>query len=264
MRLKSPISYYGGKSSMVPSLEPIIPPHKTYVEAFVGGGSLFFAKQPSPVEVINDLNGFVAAFYRTIKNNFDALNELIQSTLYDEHTNNYYREIYRKRMDSTDLQKAYALWIGANMSFGGSVYDGSFAITSNSNAICNPATKLAEKRRRFLTFSKRLEKTMILEKDAIVILKKYNNNDTFIYCDPPYVGANQGHYKGYKLKDFTNLLETASLSKSKIMISCYWHDCIDDFDFIIDSKKTKTRIISTDKTEIILRNYKIENTLFSL
>lgn len=34
--------------------------------------------------------------------------------------------------------------------------------------------------------------------------------------------------------------------------------------FIIETKKTKTKIVSTNKTEIILRNYKTENTLFTL
>ena len=46
------------------------------------------------------------------------------------------------------------------------------------------------------------------------------------------------------------------------MISCYWNDVINDYDFIIDEKKMTTRVVKKDKTEIILRNYKVNNGLF--
>lgn len=250
---------------MVPTLLTLIPQHKTYVEPFVGGGSLYFAKKPSQVEVINDLNGYVAAFYRVIKNDFDSLNYLIQNTLHDEHTYKQCRLQYRNRYDQIDdLEKAFVLWVGANMSFGGSVFNGSFAITTNSHDRCNPATKLIEKKNRFKTIKGRLEHTMVLEKNAIDVIKKYDSEDTFIYCDPPYLNANQGHYKGYQLTQFKELLDIASSSKSKIMISCYWHDIISRYDnFIIDQKQMTTRIIPTKKTEIIIRNYKVDNGLFN-
>lgn len=44
---------------MVAKLLPLIPPHKIYVEPFGGGASLLFAKEPSPVEVYNDIDSAV-------------------------------------------------------------------------------------------------------------------------------------------------------------------------------------------------------------
>jgi len=36
----------------------LFPPHECYVEVFAGGAALYFMKpQPSPVEVLNDING---------------------------------------------------------------------------------------------------------------------------------------------------------------------------------------------------------------
>lgn len=40
-RLKTPISYYGGKQSMLKHILPIIPEHTIYVEPFFGGGAVF-------------------------------------------------------------------------------------------------------------------------------------------------------------------------------------------------------------------------------
>ncbi|MCC7452959.1 MAG: DNA adenine methylase, partial [Crocinitomix sp.] len=45
--MKTPITYYGGKQKLVSLILPNIPQHTVYVEPFVGGGAIFFAKPPS-------------------------------------------------------------------------------------------------------------------------------------------------------------------------------------------------------------------------
>jgi DNA adenine methylase len=54
--MKTPITYYGGKQTLLKYLLPLIPQHKMYCEPFFGGGAVFFAKPKSEVEVINDIN----------------------------------------------------------------------------------------------------------------------------------------------------------------------------------------------------------------
>ena len=51
---KTPITYYGGKQSMLRDILPLIPEHQIYVEPFFGGGAVFWAKEPTKCEVIND------------------------------------------------------------------------------------------------------------------------------------------------------------------------------------------------------------------
>ena len=45
--MKTPISYYGGKQSMLKHILPLIPPHQLYTEAFCGGAAVLFAKRPA-------------------------------------------------------------------------------------------------------------------------------------------------------------------------------------------------------------------------
>ena len=63
-KMGSPIRWYGGKGNFVQHLLPCIPPHKCYAEVFGGGGSLLFAKERSPVEIYNDIDGDVVTFFR--------------------------------------------------------------------------------------------------------------------------------------------------------------------------------------------------------
>ena len=66
-RLRAPIRYYGGKGNLLGKLLPLIPVGgKPYVEPYLGGGSVFFARDPAPVEVINDLDGDVIALMRAL------------------------------------------------------------------------------------------------------------------------------------------------------------------------------------------------------
>lgn len=69
--MRSPIWWFGGKGNMVAKLLPLIPPHRTYVEPYGGGASLLFAKNPSPVEVYNDLNQAVVEL-KTRENVYQA------------------------------------------------------------------------------------------------------------------------------------------------------------------------------------------------
>src|SRR4051794_4686302 len=61
---RSPLAWYGSKSRLVPHLLQLCSPHTCYVEVFGGSGALLFGKQPSPVEVFNDLHNEVVHFFR--------------------------------------------------------------------------------------------------------------------------------------------------------------------------------------------------------
>jgi len=51
------LAYIGSKRLVARRLVHCFPAHTTYVEPFCGGAHVFFQKRPSPVEVLNDLDG---------------------------------------------------------------------------------------------------------------------------------------------------------------------------------------------------------------
>ena len=59
-----PLSYIGGKNRLAKQIIALMPEHQTYVEAFAGGAQVFFHKEPSNVEVLNDLDYEIVNFFR--------------------------------------------------------------------------------------------------------------------------------------------------------------------------------------------------------
>jgi len=72
----------------------LIPEHKMYVEPFIGGTAVYFAKAPSKAEVINDTNGELVNFYEVLKRDFPALQQEIQISLHSRKMHHHAEVIY--------------------------------------------------------------------------------------------------------------------------------------------------------------------------
>src|SRR6202012_5686230 len=68
-----PISYIGGKHRLAKRIIEIFPKHRTYVEAFAGGAQVLFHKEPSAVEVLNDLDGELVNLFRVCQSHHEEL-----------------------------------------------------------------------------------------------------------------------------------------------------------------------------------------------
>ena len=65
--MKPLIGSPGGKNYLKKKIIPLIPEHRIYCEPYVGGGSVYFAKKPSEIEVLNDLDKDIIFLYKFIK-----------------------------------------------------------------------------------------------------------------------------------------------------------------------------------------------------
>lgn len=84
------LKWVGGKRQLIAEIEPLLPSRiSTYYEPFVGGGALFFHKQPTKA-VINDYNAELINVYETIRDDVDAL---IGHLATHENESEYFYEI---------------------------------------------------------------------------------------------------------------------------------------------------------------------------
>ncbi|WP_242550802.1 DNA adenine methylase [Enterococcus hulanensis] len=110
----------------------------------------------------------------------------------------------------------------------------------------------------------RLKEAQIESMDAVELIKQHNDQDTLIYCDPPYVTSAMvdKHYQyDFSLDDHYRLLDAIMKHSGPVMISGYQSDLYDDKlkDWLVIKRKTKVGITTekkSDRTEIVWCNFK--------
>jgi len=80
--VKAPFGYYGAKLRIASRIIQALPPHNAWVEAFCGSAAITLAKQPVPIEVINDLDGEIVNLFEQLRNNAEALCRAVALTPY--------------------------------------------------------------------------------------------------------------------------------------------------------------------------------------
>lgn len=262
---KTPISYYGGKQNMLRHILPNIPKHRIYTEAFFGGGAVFFAKEPSESEIINDLNAQIMNFYSVCKTDFKHLKEKVEATVFARSTYSVAMTMYKMPHLFNNIQQAWAFYVATNMGFGCRI--GSWGLDKYGKrvkAFLNKKMSFDE------SIPNRLEQTQIETGNAIKVIKQYDTQDSFHYIDPPYINTNMGHYNGYSISEYKQLLECLKTIKGKFLLSGFPNDILDSYIreegwFVQGYNKPKSASKATlgkprlaRKTEVLVANYEIQ------
>lgn len=208
--MKSPIKRVGGKSFLTKTLLNLIPPHQVYIEPFFGSGSLFFAKDPAKLEVINDLDRAVYNFFKVLQDEekTKVVTKILELTPYSR---DFFYEWKKKSWDDlSDIDRAIQFFIVATQSFSGnfSSWGYSYSIRHNLPATYNNKVSML----KFVT--DRLKSVKIENIDAIVLLNKWlpvckkNNYQTIVFLDPPYqLESRRGKTKLYACESNAELHE---------------------------------------------------------
>lgn len=75
-------AYPGGKCKLRSRIVDLMPAHRVYVEVFGGAASVLLAKEPSEVEIYNDLSPYLNALLTTIANPAEAMR--LQTMIFEE------------------------------------------------------------------------------------------------------------------------------------------------------------------------------------
>lgn len=224
--MKTPISYYGGKQTMLKHILPLIPRHKLYTEAFCGGAAVLFAKPPVDAEIINDIDMEVTNFYWAAKVYYPDLRQEIDKTLHSRDVHVHVGHILQYPHFFTPVQRAWAVWALCKMSFA-SMMDSSFGYDFGGGM----PKKLRNGKDDFTEhLCARLENVTIESRDALEVIKTYDRPDAFHFVDPPYVGSDCGHYEGrFDEQNLENLLQVLEAVKGKFMLTMFPFPVIEDY-----------------------------------
>ncbi|GHT01575.1 restriction endonuclease subunit M [Bacteroidia bacterium] len=226
--MKTPITYYGGKQNMLKHIRPLIPVHNLYCEPFAGGAAVFFDKKTAKVNVINDLNGELINFYRTIVSDLPELQDEIAQTLHCRNQYEHAWHIYNHPDFFSNVQRAWAVFILTKLGFGGLISSSfGFDKSEGKHPIkmqCAKETALCKEIKTLL------EQTTIECDDAFAIIRRYDCPDAWFFIDPPYVGSNMGHYSGmFNEQNLIELLDMCTGLQGKFMFTMYPNDTIKEY-----------------------------------
>ncbi|MBA7534306.1 DNA ligase [subsurface metagenome] len=189
----------GGKKFLARTIVSYIPEHKTYVEPFIGGGAVLFAKEPSESEVINDLDKEIAFAYRFIKRITDEDISKLKKRKQTFSRNWFYR--LKDSKPISNIERFYKFIYLRSYSFG---QTGTSTVSSEEKI---GTSTLEHKLNRYPKVKDRLKGVKIENKDFRKVLKNYDSEDTFFYLDPPYP-EQQGEFKTtLQVRDFELAIE---------------------------------------------------------
>lgn len=254
---KSPLAWVGGKSKLTSTIIPLIPPHKCYVETFAGAAWLLFRKPESKVEVINDINSDLITLYRVIQNHLEEFVRYFKWSLISREEFARLQAVPAETL--TDIQRAARFYYLVRNSFGAKIVAQSFGIASTSK----PRLNLLRLEEDLSEAHLRISRTTIENLPYETLLKRYDNKDTFFYCDPPYWNCENDYGKGlFGKEDFTHLRDVLAACQGKWLVSINNVPQIKELFKGYEVKEVKTSYSinsgnSKPVTELLISNYKL-------
>ncbi|EDU1412899.1 DNA adenine methylase [Salmonella enterica] len=206
------VPWIGGKRRLAKHILPLFPKHTCYVEPFCGAAALYFLKDSSRVEVINDVNGELVNLYRVVKHHLEEFVRQFKWALVS-------RQIYKwlqvtPEETLTDIQRAARFYYLQKQAFGGKVADHTFG-TSTTSA---PRFNLLRIEEELSLAHLRLARTIIEHTDWAKCIERYDRPHTLFYCDPPYWGT-EGYGVDFGLEEYNRMAQLATSMQGKMIIS---------------------------------------------
>ena len=248
--MNSFIAWVGGKKALRKLIYTMFPVQfDRYIEVFGGGGWVLFGKTPNlkrKLEVYNDYNSNLANLFYCVKNRtcafllelgFLPINSrdefsMIRTFLEKQEPDTTFlqeeltlaeqnlsppdyeeiRAILLENAQMTDVKRAAAFFKLIRYSYGSGCT--SFGCQPFDVRKCFDAIWQA---------SHRLSETVIENKDFEALIRQYDRDNAFFYCDPPYYET-EGHYEVvFRKEDHMRLRDTLKACRGKWMVS--YNDC---------------------------------------
>jgi len=259
--LKPIIKWSGGKSDEIKYFEKYLPSsYDMYIEPFIGGGSLYFYLNPNKA-VISDVHKELIDFYNSIKNGFsDEIYQFMIDNPNNEETYYSIRDTFEK---NDELSNAKYFYYMRKTCFRGMLrYNklGKFNIPFGRYKTIN-FSELKNKE-----YENLLKKTEVKLSNFENIFLEYNDENNFVFLDPPYDSefTDYGYCK-FDKSQHIKLAELFKTTKNKCLLIIGKTPLIEELysGYIVDSydKKYKFKIHSgrvgdeINTTHLIIKNY---------
>lgn len=216
------IPYFGGKSYTARWIISNFPENYkdlTYCEVFGGGGWVLFKKEPSSIEVYNDLNRDLVNLFLVIRDRYKEFAHRAEWSLHSRAMFDYAKAKLSDDRFLSQTERAIHYAINRVQSFSGSGSTWAYRITSSRFS-----GKWLPFLNRLALINARLKKVQIECLDFEKVIRKYDSKSTLFYLDPPYIGGER-YYKtkavDFKPEDHERLAKVLKKIKGRFILSYY-------------------------------------------
>lgn len=214
--MKPLFSWPGSKRRLAPQLLPLFPSHTTYVEPFAGAAAMLFAKEPSKVEVLNDINGEVVNLYRVVQHHLTEFANQYRWALTSRQIFDWAQLTNPETL--TDIQRAARWWYLQRNAFGGKATGQTFGYCVDSA----PRFNLMRLEEDLSEAHLRLARVLVENKPWSDIMVRYDRKATLFFCDPPY-WQTEGYGVDFPISEYEALAERMRKVKGQVVLTINDH-----------------------------------------
>ena len=177
------LRYPGSKWSIAGEIVSHFGNHYHYVEPYFGSGAVFFTKEPSPHEFLNDTNHLVVNFFRVLRDRTDELQWALETTPWsrEEYSHSHIEtgdELEDARRFVIRVWQAHASDLAKKT--GWKNRGAKQRARGMSVRWQRVPAELAE-------LAVRLQDAEIESRPAVEVMRRFSASDCLIYADPPYL-----------------------------------------------------------------------------
>lgn len=212
MQAQPIIPWIGGKRRLAAKIIELFPAHACYVEPFCGAAAVFFAKEPTKVEVLNDLNGELVTLYRVVQHHLEEFARQFKWALASRQMFEWARMTHPETL--TDIQRAARFYYLQKLAFGSKVEGQTFGTATTAPARLN-----------LLRFEEELSAAHLRLHGVTVerlpwdrCVERYDRAHTLFYMDPPYWGT-EGYGVPFELGQYDRMAELMGSLKGRAVVS---------------------------------------------
>jgi len=250
--------YPGGKTRHAEWIRSQMAEHQRYIEPFCGSAGVFFNKKPVTVEVLNDIDGNIVHFFKTLRDNPQKLVEYLHLqpfsfSEYQRIVDKYYNEEHPE----DPVERAAEFYLLRYTQFGAKT-DGVAGFARSGSTQKSRAKMYKNSLKKLSKVAYRLQDAFIECKDYTWVLDYYDHPEALFYIDPPYQGTEDQYTS--KTIEHDELMSKLDSIKGKFLLS-YDHQ-IKNADLYVSSKSSSFFIDKggREMTEYLYMNYDPKNT----
>jgi DNA adenine methylase len=229
------LRYHGGKWLLAPWIVSHFPKHRIYVEPYGGAASVLLRKSRSYAEIYNDLDGEIVNVFRMVRDRGDELRDKLRLTPFA-------RVEYVRSFEpcEDEMEQARRTIVRSFMGRGADSLlrksKSGFRVNARSNGT-TPSRDWIHLSDALNEIISRMQDVVIECREAMAVMKTYNDAETLYYIDPPYVKGTKnknthGNSHGYRHEmtddQHAELCDTLKALHGYVVVSGYDHEIYRD------------------------------------